>query len=82
MSVATAAAALEVIGRCTNPPMREGSRQKTSSGTSANGTPNESMTWLNTSAADAFTPRPSTTSEGTSVIDPRTSNGIERWMKP
>jgi len=82
MSVATAAAALEVIGRCTNPPMREGSRQKRSSGTSANGTPNESMTWLNTSAADAFTPRPSTTSEGTSVIDPRTSNGIERWMKP
>ena len=50
ISVATSAAAVVVIRRLTSDPISERSRTKSTSGTSANGIPNDSTTWLTISA--------------------------------
>ncbi len=52
------------------------------SGTSANGMPNERTTWLSTSARVGATPRNATIRAGAAVIARRANSGICRWMKP
>ena len=49
---------------------------------SANGIPNDSTTWLRTSAFDGLTPIAMITSAGTIVIVRRSVSGIWRRMKP
>ena len=51
-------------------------------GTSANGIPNESTTWLITSALVGFKPTPSTIRAGARVIARRRKIGIRRRMNP
>ena len=63
-------------------PSARGRLQKISSGTSANGMPNDSTTCDSTSAAEALTPSASTSSAGAIVIARRTKSGIWRRMKP
>src|SRR5690348_15143041 len=52
------------------------------SGTSAKGIPNESTTWLSTSASVGLRPAASTIRAGSIVIARRSSSGILRLMKP
>ena len=52
------------------------------SGTSANGIPNESTTWLSTSVRDGLSPIAATRRAGSIVSSRRTKIGIRRWMKP
>ena len=58
------------------------SRQNQSSGINANGIPNESATWLSTSAREASTPAAMMISAGAIVIARRRNSGIRRRMKP
>ena len=62
--------------------MSSRSRQKRTSGISANGIPNESTTWLSTSARDGSTPIAMISSAGAIVIARRSSSGMRRAMKP
>ena len=57
-------------------------RVSSTSGTSANGMPNDSTTWLMTSALDGSTPIASTISAGVIVTARRTTSGTARAMKP
>jgi hypothetical protein len=52
------------------------------SGTRANGIPNESTTWLRTKASVGGRPNPRTIRAGASVIARRRKIGIRRWMNP
>src|SRR3954469_8481539 len=82
ITAATAHATTDVSRRLTSSPISDLSRVKMTSGISANGIPNESTTWLRTSAADALTPIAMMTSAGAMVIVRRRKSGIRRWMKP
>ena len=62
--------------------MSERSLQNQISGIRANGIPNESTTWLSTSARDASTPRAMITSAGAIVIARRRNSGMRRRMNP
>ena len=53
-------------------------RQNTTSGTSANGIPNERITWLTIRVRLGLTPAASTTSAGVMVTARRTHNGTRR----
>ena len=68
--------------RLTSEPISERSRQNSRSGISANGIPNESATWLSTSARDGSMPTAMITSAGAIVIARRRKSGILRRMKP
>jgi hypothetical protein len=52
------------------------------SGTSASGMPNESTTWLSTSASVGFIPAASTAIAGIIVIARRSMSGTRTLMKP
>ena len=78
MSAAAMLAATVVIRRLTRPPMMSRRRVSSRSGTSANGMPNDSTTWLSTSASVGFTPIARTTSAGSIVTRRRRTIGIVR----
>ena len=82
ISTAIPAARTVVTRRLTSVPINERSRQNQSSGMSAKGIPNESTTWLSTSAREASTPSAMMTSAGAIVIARRRKSGIRRRMKP
>ena len=52
------------------------------SGISASGIPNESTTWLSTSASVGFMPAARTAMAGTMVIARRSTSGMRTLMKP
>src|SRR6266851_2769325 len=80
---ATTAVETSVVGRwLTSVPISPRSRQKMTSGIKANGIPNDSTTWLSTSARVGSSPTPITISAGAIVIARRRNNGIWRWMNP
>src|SRR5918911_1030697 len=82
MSVATNEATAVVTGWLTSTPITSRRDVKRTSGTSANGIPNDSTTWLITSVREGSTPQPTTTSAGSIVTTRRTATGIRRRMKP
>ena len=57
-------------------------REKITSGTSANGIPNDSTTWLSTRTSAGLIATPSTISAGVMVIARRKNTGIRRRRKP
>ena len=65
-----------------NAPITSRRPVSTTSGTSANGIPNDSTTWLSTSAPVGLTPTARITSAGTIVTARRTKTGIRTLMKP
>ncbi len=79
---ATTDATTVVARRLTSAPMMSRRRVSSTSGTSANGMPKDSTTWLITSAREGLTPSPSTISAGAIVIARRRTSGIVRSMKP
>ena len=66
----------------TSPPITFRLLVKRTRGTSANGMPNESTTWLRTSARVGSTPTRATISAGAAVIARRAKSGIWRRMNP
>ncbi len=74
ITAVTAHAATVVIRRLTSGPMIERFDVKTTSGTSANGIPNESTTCESTSVRDGLTPIAITTNAGIIVTSRRTSH--------
>ena len=82
ISAATTAATAVVAGLLTSAPITLRRLVSRIIGTSANGIPNDRMTWLNTSVTLGFAPTPTTTSAGASVIARRRKIGIRRWMNP
>ena len=71
-----------VARRFTNPPISRRSAVTCSSGTSANGIPNDRMTCEMTSATTGSIPRASTTKAGAMVMVRRSHTGIRRRRKP
>ena len=68
ISAATTHAATVVTRRLTSAPMTSRRRVSSTSGTSANGMPKDSTTWLMTSARVGSSPMASTISAGAIVI--------------
>src|SRR4051812_23539535 len=79
---ATMLAATVVRPRLTSAPITSRRRVSSTSGTSANGMPNESTTWLITSDLVGFRPSASTISAGIIVASRRRASGTARSMKP
>src|SRR6476469_7160963 len=75
-------AAIVVRRLLTRPPITRRLLVNSTSGTSAKGIPNESTTWLITSARVGSTPAIATASAGAAVIARRKKTGIWRRMKP
>ena len=82
ISVVIATATTVVERRLTSAPMTERSLQNQRRGIRANGMPNESTTWLSTSAREASTPRAMIRSAGAIVIERRRNSGMRRRTNP
>ena len=79
-AIATATTVVE--RRLTWTPITSLRRVSSSSGTRANGIPNESTTWLKTSALVVLTPTARMTSAGSIVSARRANSEIRRFTKP